>query len=262
MPSWAPAGHDFLSAALILWQNGARARLKREKIDRLPGRLFYHFLWLCGPVWNVYETLASPILISGGQTLCTEGTKRLNDKCREWRRQEHISYSVYGTPMESTTHKFFQVPPEAFRYSAQRIKLYYKQLSGPCIGEVWCIQQAEIWGRVPEAVAGRCGKLWKSQICRTTFRLFYLRWQFIYIIISYAELNVRRAIMTRMLRISDGEMAIKEDESGKLIWECPNQEIRSELCLAPAEPVWLYRELQFWNQGRTQGDQRDRVLHL
>ena len=187
--------------------------------------------------------------------------KRLNDKCKEWKEAEHISYSVYGTPMESTTYKFSKCLQKRFgiipgvtdknyitnsyhvhvseqidAFSKLKFEAEFQKLSPG--GAVSYVEVPNMQNNIPAVLSVM---------------------KFIYNNIMYAELNTKSDYCECCGY--DGEMAIKEDESGKLIWECPNCGNQDQNHMFVARRTCGYIGTQFWNQGRTQ-EIRDRVLHL
>ena len=210
--------------APILWQNGALARLKKgEKIDRL---LFDGYSTISLGYAGLYEMcmrmLGKSHTDPEARPFALKVMKRLNDKCREWKEAEHISYSVYGTPMESTTYKFSKCLQKRFgiipgvtdknyitnsyhvhvseqidAFSKLKFEAEFQKLSPG--GAVSYVEVPNMQNNIPAVLSVM---------------------KFIYNNIMYAELNTKSDYCECCGY--DGEMAIKEDESGKLIWECPN----------------------------------------
>ena len=249
--------------APILWQNGALARLKKgETIDKL--------------LMNGYSTIS--LGYAGLYEMCVRMTgkshtdpeakpfalsvmQHLNDKCREWKEAEHISYSVYGTPMESTTYRFakclqrrFGVIPgvtdrnyitnsyhvhvteEIDAFSKLKFESEFQKLSPG--GAVSYVEVPDMQNNIPAVLSVM---------------------KFIYENIMYAELNTKSDYCEKCGY--DGEIKVIEDETGKLVWECPNCGNRDQNLLSVARRTCGYIGTQFWNQGRTQ-EIKDRVLHL
>ena len=149
--------------------------------------------------------------------------QKLNDKCNEWKEAENISYSVYGTPMESTTYKFAKCLQKRFgiipgvtdkNYITNSYHVHVTE-------EIDAFSKLAIRIRIPEDYhqVEQLVTL-KYRICRIIFRLYLSVMKFIYNNIMYAELNTKSDYCECCGY--DGEIQIKEDESGKLIWECPN----------------------------------------
>ena len=249
--------------APILWQNGALARLKKgEPIDKL---LYNGYSTISLGYAGLYEMCvrmmgkshtdpeASPFALSVMQ--------RLNDKCKEWKEAENISYSVYGTPMESTTYKFAKclqkrfgiikgvtdknyitnsyhvhVSEEIDAFSKLKFEADFQKLSPG--GAISYVEVPNMQNNIPAVVSVM---------------------RFIYDNIMYAELNTKSDFCECCGY--NGEILIKEDEAGKLVWECPNCGNRDQDHMYVARRTCGYIGTQFWNQGRTQ-EIKDRVLHL
>lgn len=250
-------------AAPILWQNGALARLKKgEKIDKL---LFNGYstisLGYVGLCEMCYRMLGKSHTTDEGKEFSLRVMQRLNDKCKEWKAAENISYSVYGTPMESTTYKFakclqrrFGVIPHVTdknyitnsyhvhveenidAFTKLKFESEFQKLSPG--GAISYVEVPNMQGNIPAVVKVM---------------------QYIYDNIMYAELNTKSDYCQECGY--DGEIKIVEDEDGKLIWECPNCGNHDQDKMSVARRTCGYIGTQFWNQGRTQ-EIKDRVLHL
>ena len=249
--------------APILWQNGALARLEKgEKIDKL---LFNGYSTISLGYAGLYEMcmrmLGKSHTDPEAKPFALKVMQRLNDKCAEWKAAENISYSVYGTPMESTTYKFAKclqkrfgiikgvtdknyitnsyhvhVSEEIDAFSKLKFESEFQKLSPG--GAISYIEVPNMQNNIPAVLSVM---------------------QFIYNNIMYAELNTKSDYCECCGY--DGEIKIKEDESGKLIWECPNCGNRDQSKMSVARRTCGYIGTQFWNQGRTQ-EIKDRVLHL
>lgn len=249
--------------APILWQNGALARLKRgEKIDKL---LFNGYSTISLGYAGLYEMcmrmLGKSHTDPEARPFALKVMQRLNDKCKEWKAAENISYSVYGTPMESTTYKFAKCLQKRFgiipgvtdknyitnsyhvhvsekidAFSKLKFESDFQKLSPG--GAVSYVEVPNMQNNIPAVLSVM---------------------KFIYNNIMYAELNTKSDYCECCGY--DGEMVIKEEESGKLIWECPNCGNKDQNKMFVARRTCGYIGTQFWNQGRTQ-EIRDRVLHL
>ena len=249
--------------APILWQNGALARLKKgEKIDKL---LFNGYSTISLGYAGLYEMcmrmLGKSHTDPEARPFALKVMQRLNDKCKEWKAAENISYSVYGTPMESTTYKFAKclqkrfgiipgvtdknyitnsyhvhVSEEIDAFSKLKFESDFQKLSPG--GAVSYVEVPNMQNNIPAVLSVM---------------------KFIYNNIMYAELNTKSDYCECCGY--DGEMVIKEEESGKLIWECPNCGNKDQNKMFVARRTCGYIGTQFWNQGRTQ-EIRDRVLHL
>lgn len=249
--------------APILWQNGALARLnKGEKIDKL---LYDGYSTISLGYAGLYEMcmrmLGKSHTDPEAKPFALKVMQRLNDKCKEWKEAERISYSVYGTPMESTTYKFAKclqkrfgiipgvtdknyitnsyhvhVSEEIDAFSKLKFEAEFQKLSPG--GAISYIEVPNMQNNIPAVLSVM---------------------QFIYDNIMYAELNTKSDFCE--ICGYDGEIQIKEDKSGKLVWECPNCGSRDQDRMFVARRTCGYIGTQFWNQGRTQ-EIRDRVLHL
>lgn len=249
--------------APILWQNGALARLKKgETIDKL---LFNNYSTISLGYAGLYEMCMRMLGVSHttekGREFAIRVMEKLNDACAKWRVEENISYSVYGTPMESTTYKFAKCLQKRFGiipgvtdknyitnsyhvHVAEKIDAFHKlkfesdfqKLSGG--GAISYIEVPNMQNNIPAVISVM---------------------KYIYDNIMYAELNTKSDYC--MECGYDGEIKIIEDESGKLIWECPNCGNEDQHKMSVARRTCGYIGTQFWNQGRTQ-EIKDRVLHL
>lgn len=249
--------------APILWQHGALARLKKgETIDRL---LYDGYSTISLGYTGLYEMcmrmLGKSHTDSEAKPFAIAVMQRLNDKCSEWKKAENISYSVYGTPMESTTYRFAKclkkrfgiipgvtdknyitnsyhvhVTEEIDAFSKLRFEADFQKLSPG--GAISYIEVPNMQNNIPAVLKVM---------------------QYIYNNIMYAELNTKSDFC--QCCGYDGEIEIKEDASGKLIWRCPNCGNTDQNQLFVARRTCGYIGTQFWNQGRTQ-EIKDRVLHL
>lgn len=249
--------------APILWQNGALARLEKgEKIDKLLYNGYSTIsLGYAGLCEMTMRMMNKPHTDPEAKEFALKVMQRLNDKCAEWKAAEHISYSVYGTPMESTTYRFAKclqkrfgiipgvtdknyitnsyhvhVTEEIDAFTKLKFEADFQKLSPG--GAISYVEVPNMQHNIPAVLSVM---------------------QFIYDNIMYAELNTKSDFCECCG--FDGEILIKEDESGKLVWECPNCGNRDQNKLTVARRTCGYIGTQFWNQGRTQ-EIRDRVLHL
>ena len=249
--------------APILWQYGALARLQKgETIDKL--------------LYGGYSTIS--LGYAGIHEMCVRMTgkshtdpearpfalqvmQRLNDKCAQWKAAENISYSVYGTPMESTTYRsanclqkrFGIIPGVTDRnyitnsyhvhvtekidaFTKLKFEAAFQKLSPG--GAISYVEVPNMQNNIPAVLSVM---------------------KFIYDNIMYAELNTKSDYCD--ICGYDGEILIKEDDNGKLIWECPKCGNRDQNKMSVARRTCGYIGTQFWNQGRTQ-EIKDRVLHL
>ena len=249
-------------AAPILWQYGALARLKKgEKIDKLLHggystlSLGYAGLWEC-----VYSLIGKKLTEKEGKELGLEIMQKLNDYCAKWKKEENIDYSIYGTPLESTTYKFAKCLQKRFgiikgvtdknyitnsyhvhvtenidAFSKLKLESEFQALSPG--GAISYVEVPNMQDNIPAVL----------QVIK-----------FIYDNIMYAELNTKSDYCQGCGY--DGEIKIVHDD-GKLVWECPNCGNRDQDKMNVARRTCGYIGTQFWNQGRTQ-EIEERVLHL
>ncbi len=249
-------------AAPILWQYGALARLKKgEKIDKLLHggystlSLGYAGLWEC-----VYSLIGKKLTEKEGKELGLEIMQKLNDYCAKWKEAEDIDYSLYGTPLESTTYKFARCLQKRFgiikgvtdknyitnsyhvhvtenidAFSKLKLESEFQALSPG--GAISYVEVPNMQDNIPAVL----------QVIK-----------FIYDNIMYAELNTKSDYC--QVCGYDGEIKIVHDD-GKLVWECPNCGNRDQDKMNVARRTCGYIGTQFWNQGRTQ-EIEERVLHL
>ena len=249
--------------APILWQHGALARLKKgETIDKL---LYNGYSTISLGYAGLYEMCMRMIGKShtdpDAKPFALAVMQHLNDKCAEWKKVENISYSVYGTPMESTTYRFAKclqkrfgiipgvtdknyitnsyhvhVTEEIDAFSKLKFESEFQKLSPG--GAISYVEVPDMQHNIPAVLSVM---------------------QFIYNNIMYAELNTKSDYCECCGY--DGEIQIVEDETGKLTWRCPNCGNTDQNKLFVARRTCGYIGTQFWNQGRTQ-EIKDRVLHL
>ena len=250
-------------AAPILWQYGALARLKKGETT---AKLLYGGNWTISPGYaGLYECTK----YMTGKSHTDEEAKpfalavmqHMNDKCKEWKAKEHIDFSLYGTPLESTTYKFSKCLQQRFgiipgvtdknyitnsyhvhvsekidAFTKLKFESEFQQLSPG--GAISYVEVPNMQNNIPAVLAVM---------------------KFIYDNIMYAELNTKSDYC--QVCGYDGEIQIVTDESGKLVWECPNCHNRDQSKMNVARRTCGYIGTQFWNQGRTQ-EIKDRVLHL
>ncbi len=249
-------------AAPILWQYGALARFKKgEKIDKLLHggystlSLGYAGLWEC-----VYSLIGKKLTEKEGKELGLKIMQKLNDYCAKWKKEENIDYSIYGTPLESTTYKFAKCLQKRFgiikgvtdknyitnsyhvhvtenidAFSKLKLESEFQALSPG--GAISYVEVPNMQDNIPAVL----------QVIK-----------FIYDNIMYAELNTKSDYC--QVCGYDGEIKIVHDD-GKLVWECPNCGNRDQDKMNVARRTCGYIGTQFWNQGRTQ-EIEERVLHL
>ena len=249
--------------APILWQYGALARLKKgEVIDKL---LYDGYSTISLGYAGLYEMcmrmLGKSHTDPEARPFALAVMQRLNDKCKEWREAEHISYSVYGTPMESTTYKFAKCLQKRFgiiegvtdkNYITNSYHVHVSE-------EINAFKKLEFEADFQKLSPGGAISYIEVPNMQNNIPAVLSVMQFIYDNIMYAELNTKSDYCECCGY--DGEILIKEDESGKLIWECPNCGNPDQDKMFVARRTCGYIGTQFWNQGRTQ-EIKDRVLHL
>ncbi len=249
--------------APILWQNGAIARLKPgEKIDRL---LYGNYSTLSLGYAGLYEMC---VRMTGKSHTSEEGREfslkvmqLLNDKCTGWRKAENISYSVYGTPMESTTYKFAKCLQKRFgviqgvtdhNYITNSYHVNVRE-------NIDAFQKLSFEADFQKLSPGGAISYVEVPNLQTNIPAVISIMQYIYDNIMYAELNTKSDYCEACGY--DGEIKIVEDENSKLIWECPNCGNRDQTKMSVARRTCGYIGTQFWNQGRT-AEIKDRVLHV
>ncbi|MDY5819807.1 MAG: anaerobic ribonucleoside-triphosphate reductase [Candidatus Borkfalkiaceae bacterium] len=250
-------------AAPILWQYGALARLKKgETIDKLlyggysTISLGYAGLYECVK-YMTGESHTSP----SAKPFALAVMQHMNDKCKEWKQKENIDFSLYGTPLESTTYKFAKCLQKRFgvikgvtdrnyitnsyhvhvtekidAFTKLKFESEFQQLSPG--GAISYVEVPNMQNNIPAVL----------EIMK-----------YIYDNIMYAELNTKSDYC--QVCGYDGEIQIKTDDDGKLVWECPNCHNRDQSKMNVARRTCGYIGTQFWNQGRTQ-EIKERVLHL
>ena len=249
--------------APILWQNGALARLKKgEKIDKL---LFNGYSTISLGYAGLYEMcmrmLGKSHTDPEARPFALKVMQRLNDKCKEWKAAENISYSVYGTPMESTTYKFAKCLQKRFGIiPGVTDKNYITNSYHVHVSEkIDAFSKLKFESDFQKLSPGGAVSYVEVPNMQNNSPAVLSVMKFIYNNIMYAELNTKSDYCECCGY--DGEMVIKEEESGKLIWECPNCGNKDQNKMFVARRTCGYIGTQFWNQGRTQ-EIRDRVLHL
>ena len=250
-------------AAPILWQYGALARLKKgETIDKLlyggysTISLGYAGLYECVK-YMTGESHTSP----SAKPFALAVMQHMNDKCKEWKQKENIDFSLYGTPLESTTYNFAKCLQKRFgvikgvtdrnyitnsyhvhvtekidAFTKLKFESEFQQLSPG--GAISYVEVPNMQNNIPAVL----------EIMK-----------YIYDNIMYAELNTKSDYC--QVCGYDGEIQIKTDDDGKLVWECPNCHNRDQSKMNVARRTCGYIGTQFWNQGRTQ-EIKERVLHL
>lgn len=248
--------------APILWQHGALARLKKgETIDKL---LYHGYSTLSLGYAGLYEMC---VYMTGkshtddeAKPFALKVMQKLNDKCEEWKKAEDIDYSVYGTPLESTTYKFAKCLQNRFgivdgvtdhNYITNSYHVNVRE-------KIDAFTKLKFESEFQQLSPG--GAISYVEVPNLTGNTEAIRSVMDYIsdTIMYAELNTKSDYC--MACGYDGEIQIVE-EDGKLLWECPKCGNRDQLTMSVARRTCGYIGTQFWNQGRTQ-EIRDRVMHL
>ncbi len=250
-------------AAPILWQHGALLRLKKgEKIDKyLHGgystlSLGYAGLWEC-----VYSLTGKKLTEPEGEAMGLLIMQKLNDYTAKWKKEENIDYSLYGTPLESTTYKFAKCLQQRFGIrKGITDKNYITNSYHVHVTEnIDAFQKLALEAKFQALSPGGAISYVEVPNMQNNIDAVISVMQFIYDNIMYAELNTKSDFCQECG--FDGEIEIREDEDGKLIWRCPNCGNTDQSKLNIARRTCGYIGTQFWNQGRTQ-EIKERVLHL
>ena len=249
-------------AAPILWQYGALARLKKgEKIDKL---LFGGYSTISLGYAGLYECVkymtGKSHTDAGAKPFALSVMQHMNDKCTEWKKAENMDYSLYGTPLESTTYKFAKCLQKRFGIvpgitdKNYITNSYHVHVSEP----IDAFTKLKFESEFQELSPGGAISYVEVPNMQDNLEAVMSVLQFIYDNIMYAELNTKSDYC--QVCGYDGEIKIVEDD-GKLVWECPKCGNRDQNKLNVARRTCGYIGTQFWNQGRTQ-EIKDRVLHL
>ncbi len=250
-------------AAPILWQHGALTRLKKgETIDKyLHGgystlSLGYAGLWEC-----VYALIGKKLTEPEGEELGLEIMRMLNEYTAKWKREENIDYSLYGTPLESTTYKFAKCLQNRFGIvkgvtdRSYITNSYHVHVTEP----IDAFDKLALEAKFQALSPGGAISYVEVPDMQNNIEAVLGVMEFIYDNIMYAELNTKSDFC--QVCGYDGEISIERDEDGKLVWECPNCKNRDQSKMNVARRTCGYIGTQYWNQGRTE-EIRDRVLHL
>jgi ribonucleoside-triphosphate reductase len=249
--------------APILWQHGAIARLKKgETIDKLLTggystiSLGYAGLWEC-----VVELIGKDLLTEEGQELGLEIMSYMNKKCDEWNEELNLGFGIYGTPLESTTYKFAKCLQKRFgeiagvtdkNYITNSYHIHVETPIDP-------FKKLEIESKFQKLSKGGAISYIETANLENNVEAVLTVIQYIYNNIMYAELNTKSDYCHNCGW--DREIQIVEDESGKLIWECPNCGNRDQDKMNVARRTCGYIGSNFWNFGRTE-EIKDRYVHL
>ncbi|WP_314932312.1 anaerobic ribonucleoside-triphosphate reductase [Mogibacterium timidum] len=249
--------------APILWQYGAIARLKKgETIDKLLYNGYSTIsLGYAGLCEMCYRMVGKSHTTEEGREFALKVMQRLNDKCAEWKAAENISYSVYGTPMESTTYKFAKALQRRFgviphvtdkNYITNSYHVHVEE-------EIDAFKKLKFESDFQKLSPGGAISYVEVPNMQNNIPAVLDVMKYIYENIMYAELNTKSDYCEECGY--SGEIEIVEDDEGKLVWECPNCGNRNQDKMSVARRTCGYIGTQFWNQGRTQ-EIKDRVLHL
>ena len=250
-------------AAPILWQYGALARLKKgEKIDKL---LFGGYSTISLGYAGLYECVkymtGRSHTDAGAKPFALSVMQHMNDKCNEWKKAENMDYSLYGTPLESTTYKFAKCLQKRFGIvpgitdKNYITNSYHVHVSEP----IDAFTKLKFESEFQKLSPGGAISYVEVPNMQDNLEAVMSVLQFIYDNIMYAELNTKSDYC--QVCGFDGEIEIQEDEDGKLVWTCPQCGNRDQSKMNVARRTCGYIGTQYWNQGRTQ-EIRDRVLHL
>ena len=249
-------------AAPILWQYGALARLKKgEKIDKL---LFGGYSTISLGYAGLYECVkymtGKSHTDAGAKPFALSVMQHMNDKCNEWKEAENMDYSLYGTPLESTTYKFAKCLQKRFgivpgitdrNYITNSYHVHVTE-------QIDAFTKLKFESEFQRLSPGGAISYVEVPNMQDNLEAVIKVMQFIYDNIMYAELNTKSDYC--QVCGYDGEIKIVEDD-GKLVWECPHCHNRDQSKLNVARRTCGYIGTQFWNQGRT-AEIKDRVLHL
>ena len=249
-------------AAPILWQYGALARLKKgEKIDKL---LFGGYSTISLGYAGLYECVkymtGKSHTDAGAKPFALSVMQHMNDKCNAWKKAENMDYSLYGTPLESTTYKFAKCLQKRFGIvkgitdKNYITNSYHVHVSEP----IDAFTKLKFESEFQKLSPGGAISYVEVPNMQDNLEAVISVLQFIYDNIMYAELNTKSDYC--QVCGYDGEIEIKEDD-GKLIWVCPQCGNTDQNKMNVARRTCGYIGTQFWNQGRTQ-EIKDRVLHL
>ena len=253
----------YSDAAPILWQHGALLRLKPgETIDKyLHGgystlSLGYAGLWEC-----VYALIGKKLTESEGEKLGLQIMRKLNEYTAKWKAAENIDYSLYGTPLESTTYKFAKALQHRFGIIAgvsdknYITNSYHAHVTEP----IDAFAKLELESKFQLLSPGGAISYVEVPNMQNNIPAVLTMIRFIYDKIMYAELNTKSDYC--MECGYDGEISICTDEHGKLGWKCPNCGNTDQSKMSVARRTCGYIGTQYWNQGRTQ-EIKERVLHI
>jgi ribonucleoside-triphosphate reductase len=249
--------------APILWQHGAIARLKKgETIDKLLTggystiSLGYAGLWEC-----IVELIGKDLLTEEGQELGLEIMRYMNKKCDDWNKELYLGFGIYGTPLESTTYKFAKCLQKRWgeipgvtdkNYITNSYHVHVEKQIDP-------FEKLAVESKFQKLSTGGAISYIESANLENNLEAVLTVIKYIYDNIMYAELNIKSDYCQECGW--DREIMIVEDESGKLIWKCPNCGNTDQSKMNVARRTCGYIGTQYFNQGRTQ-EIKDRYVHL
>jgi ribonucleoside-triphosphate reductase len=249
--------------APILWQHGAIARLKKgEKIDKLLHggystiSLGYAGLWEC-----VYALIGKKLTEKDGESLCIRIMEKLNEYTAKWKSEENIDYSLYGTPLESTTYKFAKALQKRFGIikgvsdKNYITNSYHVHVTEP----IDVFSKLSLESKFQKLSPGGVVSYFEAPHMENNLEAVLQIIRYMYDTIMYAEMNIKSDYCQECGY--DGEILIDKTSDGKLIWRCPKCGNTDESKLNVARRTCGYIGSQFWNQGRTQEIQ-ERALHI
>lgn len=249
--------------APILWQNGALARLKKgETIDKL---LFGGYstisLGYAGLYECVYYMKGASHTDEKGKEFALKLMQYLNDACARWKKEENIDFSIYGTPLESTTYKFAKCLQDRFGIIEHVTDKNYitNSYHVHVTEEINAFDKLSFEAEFQRLSPGGAISYVEVPNMQNNIEAVLSLMEHIYDHIMYAELNTKSDYC--QVCGYDGEIQIIEDENHKLVWECPNCHNRDQDKMNVARRTCGYIGTQYWNQGRTQ-EIKERVLHL
>ena len=249
--------------APILWQHGALARLKKgETLDKLlHGGYSTISLGYAGLCECVYYMTGKSHTDPAATPFALEVMQRLNDACAKWKAKENVDFSLYGTPLESTTYKFAKALQKRYGIIPHVTDRNYitNSYHVHVTEEIDAFEKLKFEAQFQKLSPGGAISYVEVPDMQDNLDAVISVMQYIYENIMYAELNTKSDFCQECGYT--GEVQIVNDEHGKLVWECPNCGNRDENKLNVARRTCGYIGTQFWNQGRTQ-EIKERVLHL
>ncbi|MBR3933513.1 MAG: anaerobic ribonucleoside-triphosphate reductase [Clostridia bacterium] len=250
-------------AAPILWQHGALARLKKgETINKLLHGGYSTISLGYAGLWEaVYHVTGKKLTEPEGEEFGLKLMQKLNDACLKWREAENIHYSLYGTPLESTTYKFAKCLQQKFgKIKGVTDKNYITNSYHVHVTEeIDAFSKLSLEAKFQALSPGGAISYVEVPNMQNNIEAVLQVIRFIYDNIMYAELNTKSDYCQECG--FDGEIVVEDDHNGKLIWKCPNCGNTDQSKMNVARRTCGYIGSQFWNQGRTQ-EIKERVLHL